>query len=195
MSERPVARILSVGLVVAALAGLAEASGVVASWAVVLGFALAVAGPPPVVALGALAGGGGLVALLLVAATHGLAGEGPLATALTVGGLVALTALLRLRLEARRPAWIALVGAGVVLAGLAAGDAPAVYAAAPALAGLALGLLPTLVVEVAIEARRRRGAPAAGDDHDPDPAAADAAGGTAGLTAPASPRSDRDRHA
>lgn len=148
MNPRAVGRVLLIGLAVGVVAGVGEASGVAPAWAVLLGLAVSVVGRPPVVHRGvtALVGGVGTFAALRALGAAGA--EGGLAMALVVAVLVVAAGLLRLRDDERHPAWALLVGGGVLLAGVEAADVTVLAEIAPALGGLAAGLLPMLVGEV-----------------------------------------------
>jgi hypothetical protein len=154
MTARAVGRVVLIGAGVGLLALVAAASDLAAVWAVPIGVAVSILGEPPAVRRGVATLLAGLVTVALLGAATGLGASQDIAAGLTVGVLVVLAGLLRLRDEVPAPAWTVLVGGATVLAGAQVAGGAHLADVAPALGGLILGLLPMQIGEVVVALRR-----------------------------------------
>ncbi len=154
MTARAVGRVVLIGAGVGLLGLVAAASELAAVWAVPIGVAVSILGEPPAVRRGVATLAAGLVTVALLGAMSGMGASQEVAAGLTVGVLVVLAGLLRLRDEVPAPAWTVLVGGATVLASAQAAGGGHLADVAPALGGLILGLLPMQIGEVVVALRR-----------------------------------------
>ena len=154
MTPRAVGRVLLIGAAIGVLGVVAAVSDLAAVWAVPIGVAVSILGEPPAVRRAVATLAAGLVTVVLLWAATGLGASPEVAAGLSVGLLVVLAGLLRLRGEEPAPAWTVLIGGATVLAGAQLAGGSHLADVAPALGGVILGLLPMQVGEVLVVLRR-----------------------------------------